>query len=542
MYCGIIVSKLKEIVKMSHRKFLKQLDDQISKPNINRHDYAVFILPDQLNLDVWPDDLLDENPLLIFIESMAMNKVLPFHKKKLVYVISSLRHFALECYELGYPVYYHMTENHFDGGLKKIIDKHEGLDLTFMTPSEWDSRQRLRSLQKDYEDRVREIHNTFFFADAEQWKDNIKPGYQMEHFYRDMRRKTGYLMEGEDPVGGRWNFDEENREPLPEDYSVPEVTSIEVDNVTAEVIELVDAEFGEHFGQIDNFDYAVSREQALKLLEEFIKERLADFGPYEDAMARGETTLFHTRLSLYLNNGLLLPWEVCEKVLEAYKERDLPINSVEGLIRQIIGWREFIRIYYEAMMPDICETNFMDFSKKLPEMFWSGQTDMNCMKQSLEAVIEEGYSHHIQRLMVLSNFSNLTKTDPRKLYRWFWMAYVDAYDWVVLPNVLGMATFADGGVLASKPYVSSGNYINKMSNYCSSCEYSITKKTGEKACPFNYLYWNFVDEQHEAFEQSGRTSFMVNTYEKKSEEEKRAIKKSAEEFLDHLSRDGNFDY
>jgi len=521
---------------MSSRSYLKEIDSRIPYSDPNAFDRSVFVLHDQLNLSVWPDWVREQKPLLIFMESKAKGETLPYHKKKIAYVLSSMRHFALECFKAGYPVYYHATDQSFGDGIVEVLEEYEGLSLTYMTPSEWDTRMRIDDVKREFEDRVSEIPNTFFFADVEQWKENIEPGYRMEYFYRDMRKQTGYLMNGDKPIGEKWNYDDENRESLPKGYSVPEVTSFEPDALTQEVLELVVDRHSDHFGKVEEFRYAVTRRQALQLLDEFIEERLVDFGPYEDAMATDEPTLFHSTLSLYLNNGLLLPWEICERAIKAYENGNAPINSVEGLVRQILGWREFIRIYYEEMMPEVREANFMNFAKGLPELFWSGDTDMHCLQQSLKAVIKQGYSHHIQRLMVLSNFSNLTQTDPRELNRWFWFAYVDAYEWVVLPNVLGMSTFADGGILASKPYVSSGNYINKMSNYCKSCEYSVTKKTGEGACPFNYLYWNFIDEQREAFEVSGRNSFMVNMYEKKSDENKKAIKESTKHFLNQLDR------
>lgn len=521
---------------MSHRKFLMHIDQNISKKNLADYDKAIFVLHDQLNLKVWPRWVQEEKPLLIFIETSAKGKSLPYHKKKLTYVLSSMRHFALECEQKGYPVFYHATDKHYGEGLAELLDHAPNLDVTFMTPSEWDSRERLRKVQTAFPDRVTEIANSFFIANSGNWTGNIEAGYRMEYFYRDMRRKTGYLMDDGEPEGGEWNYDEQNRESLPEGFLLPEVTSFKPDAITSEVMALVEDQFGDHFGELDDFGYAVNREGALQLLNEFVDERLANFGPYEDAMAAEHPVLFHSNLSLYMNNGLLLPREICGRAIRAYEEGRAPLNSVEGLVRQIIGWREFVRIYYEAMMPEVRQTNFMNFKEVLPEMYWTGDTDMRCMRESLKPVIGQGYSHHIQRLMVLSNFSNLTKTDPRELNRWFWFAYVDAYEWVVLPNVLGMSTFADSGILASKPYVSSGNYINKMSNYCKSCEYSITKKTGKNACPFNYLYWNFVDEQREAFELSGRNSFVVNMYDKKSDEDKEAIKKSAQEFLESIKR------
>jgi deoxyribodipyrimidine photolyase-related protein len=516
------------------RAYLSHIDSSIKQENPGNRQKAVFILHDQLNLDAWPSRIREEKPLLIFIESAGKGNSLPYHKKKLIYLLSSMRHFALECADVGFPVLYHFSEKHHDEGLKDILSQNPGLELTYMTPSEWDSRERLREVQSAYEERVQEIPNNFFLADAEEYKKKVADGWVMEYFYLEMRRKTGYLMNGDQPEGGEWNYDEENREKLPKGHPVPEIAETEVDEVTREVIDMVEEWFPDHFGKSEDFSYAVTRRQALYRLNEFIDERLDEFGPYEDAMAEGEYDLFHSHLSLYMNNGLILPKEACDKAEEAYEKGSARLNSVEGFIRQIIGWREYVRIYYEGMMPDVRDANHFNFTKKLPEMYWSGKTNMNCMSECLKPVIEKGYSHHIPRLMVLSNFSNLTETDPRELNRWFHLAYVDAYEWVVLPNVLGMSTFADGGVLASKPYVSSGNYINKMSDYCKHCEYKISKKTRDDACPFNYLYWNFIDKQRETFTQNGRANFMVNMFDKKSEEDKKAIWESSEKFMERL--------
>lgn len=515
---------------------MSHIDTAIKPENLNHHERGVFILHDQLNLDAWPSWIRDEKPLLIFIESAKKGNDLPYHKKKLIYLLSSMRHFALECAEDGFPVHYHSTDEHYDDGLNEILSKNEMLELTYMTPSEWDSRERLRKVKSGFDDRVKEIPNNFFLADAEQYKEKVSDGWVMEYFYREMRRKTGYLMKGDQPEGGEWNYDEENRQKLPKDHQVPEIAETEVDEITQEVIDMVDNWFSDHFGKSENFTYAVTRRQALYRLNEFIDERLDEFGPYEDAMAQGKYDLFHSHLSLSMNNGLILPKEACDKAEEAYQKGKARLNSVEGFIRQIIGWREYVRIYYEAMMPDVRKVNHFGFTNTLPEMYWTGETKMNCMSECLKPVIEDGYSHHIPRLMVLSNFSNLTETDPRELNRWFHLAYVDAYEWVVLPNVIGMSTFADGGVLASKPYVSSGNYINKMSDYCKHCEYKISKKTGEDACPFNYLYWNFIDKQRETFTQNGRANFMVNMFDKRDEEDKKAIRESSDKFIQELDR------
>lgn len=521
---------------MNHRPFLKHIDLNIARPNLEEHKKAVFILHDQLNIDAWPKWVKEEKPLLIFIESKGKGSSLPYHKKKLVYLLSAMRHFALEQYEDGFPVFYYSTKSHYDNGLSKILNLNQGLELWFMTPSEWDSRERLRKISDQFSTRITEIPNSFFLADLDVYKKKIKPGYRMEYFYRDMRKQTGYLMNMDQPEGGIWNYDDQNREKLPKGISIPSRLSTEPDIITNEVIELIEDEFADHFGRIENFNYAVTRQQALYRLEEFVENFLDQFGPYEDAMKNGESVLFHSHLSIYLNNGLLLPKEVCDLAVKAYEEGKARLNSVEGFIRQIIGWREFVRVYYVATMPKARGFNHFNFQDKLPSLFWTGDTKMNCMKECVKPVIENGYSHHIPRLMVLSNFSNLTETDPRELNAWFWFAYVDAYEWVVLPNVLGMSTFADGGILASKPYVAGGNYINKMSDYCRSCSYKIKEKVGDQACPFNYLYWNFIDKQRDTFTENGRASFMVNMFDKRSAEEKRAIKESSTKFLAQLER------
>tara|TARA_R110000868_G_scaffold259361_1_gene517118 strand:- start:18921 stop:20489 length:1569 start_codon:yes stop_codon:yes gene_type:complete len=521
---------------MKHRPYLFQIDSKIRKSDLANYSKAVFVLHDQLNLEAWPDWVKEEKPLLIFIESKEKGESLPYHKKKLIYLLSSMRHFALECNEAGYPVFYHSINKHYDSGLDRILNSYQALHITFMTPSEWDSRERLRVVKEKYSKRVDEIPSNFFLADVVQYKEKIKPGYRLEFFYREMRRQTGYLMDGDNPEGGEWNYDDQNREKLPKKVIIPEKELFKLDEITSEVIEFIRNNFKEHFGEIENFNYAVTRKQALFKMNQFIDQCLDQFGPYEDAMAIDEPILFHSQLSMYLNNGLLLPEEICNKAQDAYQNGNARLNSVEGLIRQIIGWREFVRIYYEAMMPKVREVNHFDFTKSLPEMYWTGDTKMHCMSECLKPVIKDGYSHHIPRLMVLSNFSNLTETDPRALNKWFWFAYIDAYEWVVLPNVLGMSTYADGGVLASKPYIAGGNYINKMSDYCKNCSYSIKDKTGENACPFNYLYWNFVDKQRETFSKNGRSNFMVNIFDKKYEEEKTQIRNDSEKFIENINR------
>lgn len=521
-------------------------ENHLKNDDPGSYEHAFLVIGDQLNMSVFPDEVIRKKPLILFTESYGQAREHPYHKKKLVFQFACQRHFAVECANAGFPVCYltglergdERGDDHCEERIRKFLDEYPALNVAWMQPAEWDTRKRLETLHNDAPGRTRILENPFFLATPGEWTGRIRDGYRMEYFYREMRKKTGYLMDGEHPEGGEWNYDKQNREKLPEGYPVPEIPACEPDDITREVIEWVSTSFADHFGETDGFDLAVTRNQALDQADHFFKKRLKDFGPYEDAMATGKPALFHSVLSVYMNNGLLLPGELCDRAEAAYRKGEVPLNSAEGYIRQIIGWREYIRVYYEAMMPDVRKVNAFGFKGKLPRFFWDADTRMNCVSEAVGHVIKTGYSHHIQRLMVLSNISNLTETDPRELNEWFGYAYVDAWEWVVLPNVLGMATFADGGVLASKPYVSGGNYINKMGDYCRDCSYSISKKEGEGACPFNYLYWNFVNNQRDAFTENGRVSFMVNTWEKFDPDKKDAITQSSRRFIDELPRYG----
>jgi deoxyribodipyrimidine photolyase-related protein len=497
-----------------NRTYLSQLDQQIQPIEPLSHSKVYLVWHDQLQIQHFPDWVIDEKPLLLFIESNHMANFLPYHKKKLVFVISAMRHFALDCQQQGFPVFYHRSSDNYTTALAALLYKNNHWKLSYMRPSEWDTRKAIEELKVEYPT-IQEFPNTYFLAPLQPYVSRIAKGWRMEYFYREMRKRTGYLMDGQKPLGGEWNYDKENRKKLPKKMNIPQSFAVEVDKMTEEVMEMVEAWYPKHFGDTTEFSYGVTRTQALAALQYFLENGLKDFGPFEDAMTVRGSVLFHSQLSIYLNAGLISPKEV---------------------IRQIIGWREFIRIYYEAMMPDVREANYFGFDKNLPAAYWTSRTDMKCLSECVRPVIEQGYVHHIPRLMILSNFSNLTGTDPRALNEWFWLGFVDAYEWVVLPNVLGMSTFADGGVLASKPYVAGGNYVNKMSDYCENCAYSVKEKTGDKACPLNYLYWNFIDEQRDTFLQNGRANFMVNTFDKKSNEEKLAIKESSETFLANLPR------
>lgn len=496
----------------------------------------IYLHPDQLRPDLHRVDPTTGGSFVL-IESADRWSDLPFHKKRIVLEISAMRHLCESLRLNGHRVEYLRTCEPFDLALEKFAATLPSeTTLHLMEAASYDERQAMRRAAASSPDRIRLLPNRYFIAPAEAYTAKIASGYRMEYFYRDMRRQTGLLMQGNDPAGGEWNYDKDNRKKLPRNISLPEMPEFQPDAITQDVISWVESSFPQHYGTLDHFTLPVTQDHAQKLADHFFAHALPNFGPYEDAMSRGKAFLFHSALSPCLNLGLLDPLELCQRAEQAWKQGQAPLPSVEGFIRQILGWREFIRVYYEARMPGVREANYFKYTNGLPDAFWSASSGMSCIDDIVGTVKQHAWSHHIPRLMVLSNFANLTETNPRLVYEWFWYAYADAHDWVVLPNVLGMSTFADGGVLASKPYVSGGNYIHKMSDYCASCRYKIAEKTGPEACPFNYLYWNFVDRQRDVFNENGRVSFMVSMFDKKSQPEQTAIRTSAQEFISQLPR------
>jgi deoxyribodipyrimidine photolyase-related protein len=350
-----------------------------------------------------------------------------------------------------------------------------------------------------------------------------------------MRKKYSILMDGDKPIGGQWNFDKENRKPPGDGLSPPKSYSNEPDEITTEVKAFVKTNFSGHFGDIDPFDFAVTRTQALNALKLFIIKRLPKFGDYQDAMLEGEPWMYHSHISFYLNCGLLLPLECIKLAEQAYRTGKAPLNAVEGFIRQILGWREYVRGIYWVEMPSYENRNFLNAKRNLPDFYWTGNTELNCLAQCISETKKNAYAHHIQRLMILGNFALIAGLDPVQVNEWFLIVYADAYEWAELPNVSGMSLFADGGFLASKPYAAGGNYIKKMSNYCKNCNYSVAKKFGEKACPFNYLYWDFLNRNREKLKSNHRVSMMYKTYDRMSSEKKQAIADDSSRFLQALT-------
>ena len=399
-------------------------------------------------------------------------------------------------------------------------------------PGEWRLIGKLRhaplKLEILEDDRFLASHREF-----EDWADGRK-ALRMEYFYRDMRRKTGLLMDGDDPAGGKWNFDHDNRKPAPDEVDFGGPMQFEPDETVAEVLDLVEERFGDNFGELRPFWFATDRGQARRALSHFIKRALPKFGDYQDAMLNDNRFLYHAVISVYLNAGLLSVMEVCKAAEDAWKAGDAPLNAVEGFIRQIIGWREYVRGIYFLEGEDYTERNALGHDRDLPWFYWGGETRMNCVSRAVEQTREEAYAHHIQRLMVTGNFALLAGIDPGQVHEWYLSVYADAYEWVEAPNTIGMSQFADGGIIASKPYVSSGAYINRMSDYCKTCEYSVSKKTGEGACPFNLLYWHFLDRHRDRFEGNPRMAQMYRTWDRMDADRRKTVLKDAEDWLKRL--------
>jgi deoxyribodipyrimidine photolyase-related protein len=400
-------------------------------------------------------------------------------------------------------------------------------------PGEW---RLVRALQ-DLPLPVRLLEDDRFLcseAEFAAWADGRKQ-LRMEWFYRDMRRKTGLLMEGGAPAGGQWNFDHDNRKPAKADLLRPRPRDFAADPVVEEVLDLVEKRFS-HFGRLRPFRWATDRAGALAALEEFVARRLPRFGEEQDAMLAGEPYLSHALISPYLNLGLLGPLEVCRAVEAAWRAGRVPLAAAEGFIRQIIGWREYVRGIWGLRGPDYLEGSALGHSRALPAVYWGGETRMACMAATIGQTRDLAYAHHIQRLMVTGNFALLAGVDPAEVHEWYLSVYIDAFEWVEAPNTLGMSQFADGGLLGSKPYVSSGAYIDRMSDYCGACHYRVKEKTGERACPFNLLYWHFLTRHRDRFRANPRMAQMYRVWDGMAADHRERVLAGAEAVLGRLER------
>jgi deoxyribodipyrimidine photolyase-related protein len=496
-----------------------------------------FVGPWDLSRDLAcvPDD--PDAGRVLLVESLAKSRALPYHRKKLALVLSAMHHFAAELRADGYQAEVREAPSYAEGILAAVRE-HGATRVVAMQPREWGLAESLRELalpegvELSLEPDGGEGGHFLILCEAfAEWADAQKgPRLRADVFYRWMRRRTGWLMDGKKPLGGKWSYDAENRERVPQGARVPRLGAYPPDAVTRAQMERV-ASWSGYWGDVDGFDWPVDRAGALVFLEEFVNERLQRFGNYEDAMVSGEPFLWHSCLSVVLNLSLLSPLEVCEAVVEAHAAGRVPLNSAEGVIRQVAGWREFVRGVYWRRMPDLRTANLLGADRPLPAFYWdSSRTELRCVQESLRAVETYGYAHHIQRLMVLGNFALLTGVRPLDVSHWFWAAFVDAYEWVELPNVHGMALYADDS-FTTKPYAASGAYINRMSDYCKGCRYDVKQASGPEACPFNALFWNFMVRNRELLGQNPRLGMLLRGWDKRGAGTRQEILNSAAEFL-----------
>ncbi|GAA4010477.1 cryptochrome/photolyase family protein [Sphingomonas humi] len=501
------------------------------------------ILGDQLTLELASLRGVDKSETrLLLMEVMEEATYVRHHKAKIVLILSAMRHFAEELRGEGWQVDYIRLDDpdnsgSFTGEVGRALARHGADAIRIVGAGEWRVQKAIEGWADRFGVPIEIVPDdrficplTDFFAWAASRRELV-----MESFYRQQRRRTGLLMEADDtPTGGQWNFDKDNRAPPPKGRPLREPQRFPPDDITREVIALVEGRFSHHFGTLDSFALPVSASEARELLADFITERLPRFGTYQDAMLEGVDFLYHSRLSTSLNCGLLTAIEVCEATEAAYRRGEVPLNAAEGFIRQMIGWREYIRGMYWLEMPGLSGVNYFANQRDLPDFYWTGQTDMACCADSVRNTRDNAYAHHIQRLMVLGNFAMLAGIDPAQVADWYLVVYADAYEWVEHPNVLGMSQYADGGRLGTKPYAGSGAYINKMSNYCKGCRFDVKKRVGEDACPFNALYWDFLDRNEKKLRANRRMWQPYATWDRFGEDTKADVRAQAKRFLDSL--------
>lgn len=501
-----------------------------------------LVLGDQLSREI--SALRDIDPagdVVLMVEVWDETTYVRHHKQKIVLVLAAMRHFAAALRAEGIAVDYIRLDDagnsgSFTGELERALARHRADRVVVTEPGEWRVWEFMQRWQAVFGIPV-EIRDDDRFlcsrAEFANWAAGRK-SLRMEFFYRQMRRKTGWLMNGGEPEGGQWNYDPENRKRLPRQLRLPPVHRFAPDTITRDVMALVEVRFADHFGDLAPFGWAVRREDALEALRHFVVQGLPQFGDYQDAMKSGEDFLFHSVLSPYINLGLLGAREVCEAALHAYRQAAAPLHAVEGFIRQILGWREYVRGVYWTQMPAYQQTNFLAADRPLPAFYWTGETGMKCLRETIEATRRNAYAHHIQRLMITGNFALLAGIAPAQVEEWYLIVYADAYEWVELPNTHGMVLHADGGLLGSKPYAASGAYIDRMSDYCAGCIYDPKTKLGPQACPFNYLYWYFLIVNEDRLKSNPRMGMPYTTLAGMSAEHRQQIVQEAVEFLARL--------
>jgi deoxyribodipyrimidine photolyase-related protein len=487
----------------------------------------VIVLGDQLNADSAAFDGFDRNRDAVWMAECAEESTHVWsHKARIALFLSAMRHFEQRLTAAGHCVIYRRiddgTNSHVLGKeLLQSVERFRPVKLIVAEPGEHRVREMLLGVarQAGLELEVREDRH--FLCSVEEFRRHARGRKQlrMEYFYREMRKKHGILMEGGKPAGGEWNYDAANRWSFGKEGPgrVQRPLPFPADRVTEQVLQYVGDRFARHPGSLERFDWPVTAEQARAALEDFLDNRLGRFGQYQDAMWTGQAYLYHSRIAAAMNLKLLDPRVAIAEAEKRYREGRAPLETVEGFIRQILGWREYVRGIYWSYMPEYLDRNELGAMKPLPKWFWTGKTEMNCLRQVIGQTLELGYAHHIQRLMVTGLYCLLAGIEPRQVHEWYLAMYVDAVEWVELPNTLGMSQYADGGVMASKPYVATGKYIDRMSNYCGGCKYRPEESEGDSACPFTKMYWEFLARHREALAGNPRMALQLRNLERREE-------------------------
>jgi deoxyribodipyrimidine photolyase-related protein len=502
-----------------------------------------LILGDQLNTQHSWFQTVDPDVAYLMMEIRQETDYVRHHIQKIMGFFAAMREFAQSLRNLGHTVIYLKLDDikntqKLDQNVLNAIRDHRSTRFEYLLPDELRLDRQLKALCNKLEIPTTGEDTQHFLTTRHELEGFFegKKTYLMESFYRQMRRKHGILMQGDEPAGGKWNYDQENRKKLPASHRPP-APLVFANNVVA-ISRMIDKADVKSIGAIDpeSFVWPISREQSLTLLEHFVTHCLPRFGTYQDAMTSDSWSLYHSRISFSLNTKMLSPAEVVQRAIGQWKRdpNKITLAQIEGFVRQIIGWREFMRGIYWTKMPAFAESNFFDHQAKLPDYFWTGETKMACVSHAVRQSLEHAYAHHIQRLMITGNFALLSGIDPDELDQWYLGIYIDAIEWVEITNTRGMSQFADGGIVGTKPYVSSANYIHKMSHYCKGCHYDHKLKTGERSCPFNSLYWQFYDRHRDKLGSNPRIGMAYRNWQKMDAANKQAILSRAEQVIREL--------
>ncbi len=464
-------------------------------------------------------------------------------KPRIAVFLSAMRHFHEQLERDGLRTCYRRLDDTPEpASLTRLLEQDiralTPREVVMVRPGEHHLAESLTRAAGNAGAEVSVLPDRHFLCSLDDFRSHAEGRKQlrMEYFYRQMRREHDVLLNDGEPVGGRWNFDRDNRE-RPESEAMenaPPPVAFEPDEITREVLELVADRFADHPGRLDHFDWPVTPSQADQALRDFVTHRLGRFGPYQDTMWTGAPFLYHSRLSSAMNLKLLDPRDALKAAEDAYHTGDAPLQSVEGFIRQVLGWREYVQGVYWLHMPEYIDSNFLDARRELPAFYWTGEVPSVCLAEAIGQTLEFGYAHHIQRLMITGLFALLAGVHPRRVHEWYLAVYVDAVEWVELPNTLGMSQFGDGGIMASKPYAASGKYIDRMSNYCGRCPYDPAVRTGEQACPFTTLYWDFLMRNRRTLRTVGRMGMQLRNLDRLDKSERNSIRNQADKVLNRL--------